>query len=249
MGNQFDPFNPIIRLCLSGMSAEEQGNLSEALTIFIQAWNESKEDLEKFLSAFYIARVQKEITSEIEWLKTALSYALKIDDVSGVSALPAVYRRLSGCYEKLSESDRKKKYEDLAAAIQRYPLDEGPFFHGTKADLTFGDLLVPGGESNYQAGLMMNHIYFSANIKGAGLAAAMAKGNGSERVYVIEPLGAFEDDPNVTDKKFPGNMTRSYRSLEPLKIVGEVKEWRTASPEELLQWRKKLKDHRGEIIN
>jgi hypothetical protein len=132
-------------------------------------------------------------------------------------------------------------------------LDKGPFYHGTRADLQVGDLLTAGFRSNYRPEITMNHIYFTALVNGAGLAAALAKGDGRERVYIVEPMGSFENDPNVTDKKFPGNPTRSYRSQAPLKIVGEVADWVRQTPEELEKWRKKLEeikaDPRGEIIN
>ena len=95
----------------------------------------------------------------------------------------------------------------------------------------------------------MNHIYFTALVNGAGLAAALAKGKGRERVYIVEPAGAFENDPNVTNKKFPGNPTRSYRSKAPLKIVGEVTDWVRQTPGQLQEWREKLANNKGEIIN
>jgi len=133
------------------------------------------------------------------------------------------------------------------------PLDEGPFFHGTKADLHEGDLLTAGFRSNYRPEVVMNHIYFTALRDGAGLAAELAAGDGEPRVYIVEPTGSFEDDPNVTDKKFPGNPTRSFRSTEPLRIVGEVLDWTRLTPEALQQWRDRLAelaaDERGEIIN
>ncbi|HYW70125.1 MAG TPA: NAD(+)--rifampin ADP-ribosyltransferase [Pyrinomonadaceae bacterium] len=129
------------------------------------------------------------------------------------------------------------------------PSDIGPFYHGTRADLQIGDLLTPGGNSNYHPEVKMNHIYFTALVNGAGLAAALAKGDGRERVYVVEPSGAFENDPNVTNKKFPGNPTRSYRSLAPLKIVGEVSDWVRQTPEELQKWRDRLANVKGKIIN
>jgi hypothetical protein len=130
------------------------------------------------------------------------------------------------------------------------PLDDGPFYHGTRADLQIGDLLTAGYQSNYRPEITMNHIYFTASgPDGAGLAAALAKGDGRERVYIVEPTGPFEDDPNVTDKKFPGNPTRSYRSKEPLRIVGEVTEWRRLTPEELRMWRERLAKIEGEILN
>jgi rifampin ADP-ribosylating transferase len=132
-------------------------------------------------------------------------------------------------------------------------LDNGPFYHGTKADLQVGDLLSAGFRSNYYSEVIMNHIYFTALPNGAGLAAALAKGDGHERVYLVEPTGSFENDPNVTDKKFPGNPTRSYRSQTPLKIVGEVTDWVRQTPEELQKWREKLAklktDPKAEIIN
>ncbi|HVG42658.1 MAG TPA: NAD(+)--rifampin ADP-ribosyltransferase [Chitinophagaceae bacterium] len=128
-------------------------------------------------------------------------------------------------------------------------LDSGPFYHGTKADLQVGDLLTAGFRSNYKPEVIMNHIYFTALINGAGLAAALAQGDGRERVYIVEPMGSFENDPNVTDKKFPGNPTRSYRSQAPLKIVGEVTEWARQTSEELKEWRERLANNKGEIIN
>jgi Rifampin ADP-ribosyl transferase len=132
-------------------------------------------------------------------------------------------------------------------------LDEGPFFHGTRADLASGELLTPGFRSNYRPEIVMNHIYFTALRDGAGLAAELAPGDGAPRVYVVEPTGPFEDDPNVTDKKFPGNPTRSYRSSAPLRIVGEVTDWTRLTPEALQAWRERLAailtDERGEIIN
>ena len=133
------------------------------------------------------------------------------------------------------------------------PLDEGPFYHGTKADLREGDLLTAGFRSNYKPEVVMNHIYFTALPDGAGLAAEIAPGDGEPRVYLVEPTGAYENDPNVTDKKFPGNPTRSYRSMAPLRIVSEVRDWTRLTPEALQMWRDRLAairtDDRAEIIN
>ena len=129
-------------------------------------------------------------------------------------------------------------------------LDNGPFYHGTKADLQVGDLLTAGFRSNYKPEVIMNHIYFTAVANGAGLAAALSKGDGRERVYIVEPTGSFENDPtNVTDKKFPGNPTRSYRSPAPLRIVGELTDWVRQTPEYLQKWHEKLANIKGEIIN
>jgi len=128
-------------------------------------------------------------------------------------------------------------------------LDAGPFFHGTKAELRVGDFLTAGFRSNYRDSVVMNHIYFTALSKGAGLAAEIAKGDGRPRVYVVEPTGEFENDPNVTDKKFPGNPTRSYRSKLPLKIVGELESWEPYDPEFIRQLRSRVEAGMGEIIN
>ena len=95
----------------------------------------------------------------------------------------------------------------------------------------------------------MNHIYFTAMVTTAGLAAALVEGEGSEHVYIVEPTGTYENDPNLTDKKFPGNPTRSYRSESPLKIVGEATTWTKPNPEDLQRYREKLENNKGEIIN
>ncbi len=103
--------------------------------------------------------------------------------------------------------------------------DPGPFFHGTKAELRPGDLLTPGRQSNYGSRRRANHIYVTASHEGAPLAAVLAAGEGPGRVYRVEPLGTIQDDPNVTDKRFPGNPTRSYRTTEPVRVVEQVFDW------------------------
>ena len=128
-------------------------------------------------------------------------------------------------------------------------LDQGPFYHGTRADLPVGGLLTPGFRSNYRPGIVMNHIYFTAIVDGAGLAAALAMGSGAPRVYRVAPTGPYEDDPNVTDKMFPGNPTRSYRSTAPLVILGEVADWTRLTEPEIADWRARIAQIRGEIIN
>jgi len=128
-------------------------------------------------------------------------------------------------------------------------VDAGPFFHGTKADLRVGDLLTAGFKSNYDATVVMNHLYFTSLPKGAGLAAKMAQGNGRPRVYVVEPLGEFENDPNVTDKKFPGNPTRSYRSKQPLRIVGELESWEAYDADYIQALKRRVEKGAGDIIN
>ncbi|MEI4271743.1 NAD(+)--rifampin ADP-ribosyltransferase [Klenkia sp. LSe6-5] len=135
--------------------------------------------------------------------------------------------------------------------------DPGPFFHGTAAALRPGDLLTAGRPSNYRPEITMNHVYFTALVDGAGLAAEIAvelvSGSAVPHVYEVEPTGPFEDDPNVTDKKFPGNPTRSYRSTDPLRVVREVEDWPRLTPEALQGWRDRmaalLHVERAEIIN
>ena len=109
----------------------------------------------------------------------------------------------------------------------------GVHLHGTKADLAVGDLLVPRRESNFEAGRVMNHVYFTATLDAAVWGAELAAGHGRGHVYVVEPTGEFENDPNVTDKKLPGNPTHSFRTREPLRVVGEVVDWVGHSPEKL----------------
>lgn len=108
--------------------------------------------------------------------------------------------------------------------------DAGPFFHGTRADMRPGDLLTPRWGTNYGSGKTSRHIYLTASQHGAALAAALALGDGAPRVYRVEPLGPIYDDPNVTDKRFPGNPTRSYRTRDPLRVVAEVTEFAIPDP-------------------
>jgi rifampin ADP-ribosylating transferase len=118
--------------------------------------------------------------------------------------------------------------------------DPGPFFHGTRADLRPGDLLTPGWRSNYGSGRQSRHIYLTASHDGAPLAAELARGDGPGRVYRVEPLGTIEDDPNVTDKRFPGNPTRSYRTTEPLRVVEELTDWTPPPPEVVRHLRSRM---------
>ena len=125
----------------------------------------------------------------------------------------------------------------------------GVYLHGTKADLSVGDLLVPGRESNFEAGRLMNFIYFTATLDAATWGAELAAGGGRGRIYLVEPTGEFEDDPNVTDKKFPGNPTQSFRSRAPLRVVGEI-DWVGHSAEKLQAMRDGLDGlrQRGEAV-
>lgn len=121
--------------------------------------------------------------------------------------------------------------------------DPGPFFHGTSRPLCIGAHLVPGHPSNFRPDILMNHVYFTAMKDVAGLAteiAVMLKGHPTAHVYLVEPTGEYENDPNVTDKWFPGNPTRSYRSTSPLLIVEEVHDWARLTDEQRAVWRERL---------
>lgn len=109
----------------------------------------------------------------------------------------------------------------------------GMYLHGTKADLAVGEMLVSGRDSNFEQGRVMNYVYFTATLDAATWGAELAAGEARGRIYVVEPMGEFEDDPNVTDKKFPGNPTQSFRSRESLRVIGELVDWVGHSPEKL----------------
>jgi len=113
------------------------------------------------------------------------------------------------------------------------PYEPGGYLHGTKAELSVGELLVPGRESNFEAGRVMNYVYFTGTLDAAVWGAELAAGEGRGRIYLVEPTGTFEDDPNVTDKRFPGNPTQSFRSRDPLRVVAELDDWVGHSTEKL----------------
>ncbi|MGW7930620.1 NAD(+)--rifampin ADP-ribosyltransferase [Staphylococcus xylosus] len=135
---------------------------------------------------------------------------------------------------------------------QKQAFEQDLYLHGTKVQLQIGDLLKPLHKSNYQDRIM-NHIYFTGTLEaakwGAELAVALAKEEADAHIYIVEPLGEFEDDPNVTDKRFPGNPTRSYRSTEPLKIVAELASWESHSKEEISQMVAGIKQLRSEGLD
>lgn len=131
-------------------------------------------------------------------------------------------------------------------------LDQGPFYHGTKANLKIGDLIEVGFSSNYGVGKKANFVYMTATMDAAIWGAELALGDSDEKIYLVGPTGEFENDPNLTDKKFPGNPTRSYRTRFPLKIIGEINQWKGHSPKELESMKdnlRKLKEQGIEAIN
>ena len=133
------------------------------------------------------------------------------------------------------KTNRNEDKSTASANEQGSPL----FYHGTKADLKQGDLIEPGFSSNYGKRKKTSYVYLTATLDAAVWGAELALGEGPGRIYTVEPTGPIEDDPNLTDKKFPGNPTKSYRSRNPLRVTGEVADWQGHSPEQL----KAMKDH------
>ncbi len=152
----------------------------------------------------------------------------------------------------LLELHEKDVIEMTTTLQDNKPLDSGPFYHGTKAELKIGDLLEPGYISNYGERTKANYVYLTATLDAAKWGAELAKGDKPGRIYLVEPTGAIEDDPNLTDKRFPGNPTRSYRTRLPLRVIGEVLDWEGHSQEEIkimLDHLSQLKQQGIEAIN
>jgi hypothetical protein len=122
------------------------------------------------------------------------------------------------------------------------------YYHGTKADLEIGDLIKPGYASNYGKRKQAMFVYLTATLDAATWGAELAVGAGGGRIYIVEPTGSIEDDPNLTDKKFPGNPTKSYRSRLPFRVVGEVTEWEGHSPEQLEKMRARVEEAKRQGI-
>ncbi len=120
--------------------------------------------------------------------------------------------------------------------------ESGALLHGTKADLAVGDVLVPGRRMNYDENRVANHVYVTRTLDAAVWGAELASGDGPGRIYLVEPEGPLEDDPNVTDKKHPGNPTRSYRTREPVRVIGELTDWVGHSPEQVQTMRDTIAD-------
>jgi len=128
--------------------------------------------------------------------------------------------------------------------------ESGAYLHGTKADLRVEDLLVAGHASNFETGRTSNHIYMTKTLDAAMWGAELPEGEGRGHIYMVEPTGAIEDDPNVTDTKFPGNPTQSYRTKDPVRIVGELVDWVGHTPEQVQGMRGGLEQLRlrGEAV-
>lgn len=145
--------------------------------------------------------------------------------------------------EDSTETNKVEMTESTTRLSGEEVLDSGPFYHGTKADLKTGDLLEPSHSSNYGERKKANYVYLTATLDAAIWGAELAMGDGPGRIYRVEPTGTIENDPNLTDKRFPGNPTRSYRSRQPLRVEGEVLDWRGHSPEAI----QNMKDYLDEL--
>lgn len=155
---------------------------------------------------------------------------------------------------KLNVIINKEKSDEGVMKMTKDIIDKGPFFHGTKAELKIGEHLNPNHQSNFETGRISNYVYFTGTLEAAKWGAELASGNDlKERIYIVEPIGEFENDPNLTDKKFPGNPTRSFRSRSPLKVVAELATWERHSDEVINQMLANLaqlrKDGLAEILD
>lgn len=127
----------------------------------------------------------------------------------------------------------KAKDENESLIKSAESAEPSQFYHGTKVRLNLGDLIAPGFQSNYGSRKKAVYVYLTATLDAAIWGAELSIGEGPGRIYIVEPTGPIEDDPNLTDKKFPGNPTKSYRTKHPLRVCGEIKEWQGHSPEQL----------------
>lgn len=137
----------------------------------------------------------------------------------------------------------KSEYSDSKSTAPSSELPAQVYYHGTKADLRQGDLIEPGYNSNYGMRKKASYVYLTATLDAATWGAELAVGEGRGRIYIVEPTGPIEDDPNLTDKKFPGNPTKSYRTKHPLRILGELTDWQGHAPEQL----QAMKDHLAKL--
>lgn len=247
--NVFDPNNDVVKLCMAGLGLEAAGDRGAAIAKFQEALETARNDFERFIASFHLARMQDDIPKRLEGMIASLNFAMNSGDNGAKTALYTIYSEIAKCYEVLAEHGKAEQSRFLAESYHGIIFDKGPFFHGTRADLPIGSFLTPGLNSNYQSDLIMQHIYFTANMNGAILAATLAKGDGDKRVYIVQPTGDFEHDPNLTDQKFPGNLTQSYRSTELLKIIGEIQDLEKLNKYQRDEWLEKLLHNHGEIIN
>lgn len=248
MTYDFDMKNPILKQCLEIITKNSKDNHTIVCELQ-QVQQLTNNDFENFITYYYLSKYQSNYEQRITYLNKAIEYAIHSEIFAVYSSLPYLYTQLSITLNSVCDYKNAKVAKFKADEYQNNTRDVGPFYHGTRADLHIGDMLSPGFPSNYQPEIIMNHIYFTTKIDGAGFAAALASGNSKERVYIVEPVGNYENDPNVTDMKFPGNLTRAYRSDKPLKIIGEIEQWNHLDEDELNKWREKMKTSNQKILN
>jgi len=181
----FSPANPVVKLCMIAMKSEAEGQIESAQKTAQEAIHVATNDFERFVAKYQYSKLMPTVDEKLRYLEEALEHALKVDDENVWRAYPTLYEKLAELYQQKGDLDNYEKFQESANQSRSVPKDREPFYHGTKADLKVGDFLNPGGTSNYQEDLQMNHIYFTAGIAGAGLAAALAKGEAEERIYVV----------------------------------------------------------------
>lgn len=166
----------------------------------------------------------------------------KFQSKEGILAMPVSVLCNHALVDGKHIGDFYEALKEKMASLIKMPLETVVFYHGTKADLKVGEMLEPGRNSNYGEGKIANYVYLTATLDAAIWGAELGVGEGSGRIYMVEPLGAIENDPNLTDKKFYGNPTKSYRSKSPLRVIGEVAQWEGHAPEVLKQMRDRLEE-------
>ncbi len=246
---EFDPNNEVILKCLKAQKLFEDGKDDEANIVFIKAQEKVSNKFEEFIFLYYQSRVLIDEKEKLSILKKAISIAKNLNNDIARSALTSLANQVADIYQKQGKIQKYSEYNNLAQSYIFKISDIGPFYHGTNVKLNVGDLLKPGFKSNYNSDVIMNHIYFTASKRGAAFAAELVAVENKPYVYLVEPLGNYENDPNVTNQRFIGNPTRSYRSDKPLRILEIITKWEQHSPDQIKAWREKVKNNKGKIIN
>lgn len=249
MNDEFSPSNKIVKMCMQAIYAYENNEFDKAIVLLEDAYKCSETEFEKFVSSYKKAEYENDLNNKLKWFEISIKHAINSDCISSKTAYSTLYLNIAKTYEKLNELENAKKNYDLSNKYKEMPQDNGPFYHGTNVNLNVGDLLSAGRKSNYKDGLVMNHIYFTSNLSGAILAAKLVSEDNMGHVYVVKPIGDFENDPNVTDKKFCGNLTQSYRTTSDLEIICELVDLDNNSSLDIKEFKEKIYKNDKEIIN
>lgn len=234
--------------------ARERGEIRVSLTYDQEeTQGKTQKNVDTYHGRF-IRLIPDEVIVEVDSFETddpalqgnmTITYTLTGED-GGTDLLIAHEGLPTGVLESDNELGWRMALVKLASLVEApcdSQLDQGPFYHGTKAELKLGDLLEPNYHSNYGERKKANFVYLTATLDAAKWGAELAAGDGVSRIYVVKPTGPIEDDPNLTNKRFPGNPTRSYRTRQPLRVVGEVHDWEEHTPEDL----QRMRDHLAEL--